>query len=170
MPSCLQMLEREKESGGKEKERERIYTQFFFCLFPRHNHAHWLAAREATSQHVHHWGQVSALCCPSPHQCKTKWGNWGAGTVWGRRILLTPESHSVPIACCPTSGVAQGKPAKQMKAHDVEFLFLSLFGMWVWIFLAESVDARASPPRVKFWLPRDLGQASLLSVPQFSAL
>lgn len=64
-------------------------------LFPRRNHAHWLASREAPSQHVHDWGQVRLLCFPPTHQgSNTRRGDWGAGMVWERCILLTPKPQS----------------------------------------------------------------------------
>lgn len=75
----------------------------------------------------------------------------GSRNSVGRCILLAP-GHSLAVAHCLTGGGARAQLAKQMTAYDLEFPFMSLFCPWVWIFLANGVDSRASLPRVKFWL------------------
>lgn len=50
-------------------------------LFPRLDHAHWLAAREAASQHVHDRGQVRARRRPPLTRVAGKVGRWGSRTL-----------------------------------------------------------------------------------------
>lgn len=90
MPSCLRMWENVCVCVSVHK--------LVSGLFPRRNHAHWLASREAPSQHVHDWGQVRVLCFPPTHHgSNTRRGDWGTGMVWGRCILLTPKPQSPNI-------------------------------------------------------------------------
>ena len=93
-----------------------VYT-LFFCLFPRCNHTHGVAAREAPSQHVHDRGQVRAARRPSLTN---------AARQRGEGAPSSPEA-TLPNGTLSDRRGAQGKLVKRVGAYDLQFLLLSLF-------------------------------------------
>lgn len=98
MPSCLRMWENVCVCVSVHK--------LVSGLFPRRNHAHWLASREAPSQHVHDWGQVRVLCFPPTHH-----GSRGGGRVQGVRPQGGSRRAPGPRRPCSSPTRPSGSPA-----------------------------------------------------------